>query len=277
MRIVVCVKQVPSSETKIRVSSDSGRVDLSEVEWVINPYDEYALELALRIKEQQGAGEITALTLGPERARTALRTALAMGVDSAAHVQDDALDGADPLAVGRALAAAVKREPLAKDADGGDSRHETRPFDLVLCGKQAIDDDYALVPQAIAHFLDIPHVAVVPEVELAAGATELVAHREVEGATELVKVGLPCLLTIQKGKYEPRYPTLKLMMAAKRKEIPVLGLADLGLDAAAATRGIETLGERLPPGRKPGVKLEGEPPELARELVRRLHEEAKVV
>jgi electron transfer flavoprotein beta subunit len=261
VRIVVCIKQVPSSETKVRVSSETGRVDTSEVEWVINPYDEYALETALRIREAQGSGEVSALTLGPERSRTALRTALAMGCDSAAHVQDDALEDSDPLTVGRALAAAIKREP----------------FDLVLCGKQAIDDDYALVPQAIAHFLDIPHVAVVPEVELAAGANELVAHREVEGATELVKVGLPCLVTIQKGKFEPRYPTLKLMMAAKRKEIPVLGLSDLGLDAAGVTRGIQTLGDRLPPGRKPGRKLEGEPAELARELVRLLHEEAKVV
>lgn len=259
MNIVVCIKQVPSSETKIRVSSETGRVDTSEVEWVVNPYDEYALETALRLREAQGSGAITALTLGPERSRAVLRTALAMGCDSAVHVQDEAFEGADALSVGRALAAAVKRDS----------------FDLVLCGKQAIDDDQALVPQALAHFLGIPHVAVVPEVEPTDGG--LIAHREVEGATELVKVGLPCLVTIQKGKFEPRYPTLKLMMAAKRKEIPVLGLADLGLDVAAVTRGVENLGDRLPPGRKPGVKLEGEPAELARELVTRLHEEAKVL
>jgi electron transfer flavoprotein beta subunit len=259
MKTVVCIKQVPSTETKIRVSSETGFVDTGEVEWVINPYDEYGLETALRIKEQHGDGEVVAITLGPERARTALKTALSMGLDRAVHVQDEALEGVDAPTVGRVLAAAIKREEP----------------NLVLCGKQAVDDDMAFVPQVVAHHLDVPHVAVVPELEVGDG--EVTAHREVEGATEIVKVPLPCLVTIQKGQYEPRYPTLKLMMAAKRKEIPVLGLADLGIDPGSLTRGTEFLGDRLPPGRKPGKKLEGEPGELAVELVRLLHEEAKVV
>jgi len=259
MKTVVCVKQVPSTETKIRVSSETGFVDTSEVEWVINPYDEYALETALRIREKQGEGEVVVITLGPERARTALKTALSMGLDRAVHVHDDALEGVDAPTAGRVLAAAVKREEP----------------DLVLCGKQAVDDDMAFVPQVVARHLDVPHVAVVPELQVKDG--EVTAYREVEGATEVVKVPLPCLVTIQKGQYEPRYPTLKLMMAAKRKEIPVLALADLEIDAGSLTRGTEFLGDRLPPGRKPGRKLEGEPGELATELVRLLHEEAKVV
>ncbi|MFO7676438.1 MAG: electron transfer flavoprotein subunit beta/FixA family protein [bacterium] len=262
MKLAVCLKQVPSTETKVRVNTRIGRVDLSEVEWVINPYDEYAIETALRLKEQLGDSTVTAVTLGPERARTALKTALAMGADEAVHVLDDAAEEYDFLARGRLLAAALE---------------SVGQFDVVLCGKQAVDDDLAAVPQAVAHFLDYPHVAVVPHVELEAGATEATCHREVEGATEIVKVRLPCLVTIQKGSYEPRYPTLKGMMAAKKKDIPVRTVADLGLDPQALGRGPEVAGDGLPPGRKPGMKLESEPADAARELVRLLTEEAKVL
>ncbi|MEO0073756.1 MAG: electron transfer flavoprotein subunit beta/FixA family protein, partial [candidate division WOR-3 bacterium] len=251
-----------STETKIRINTKTGFVDTSEVEWVINPYDEYAIETALRLREQIKAGSVTAVSLGPERTKTALRTALAMGVDDAVHVWDEAFGGIDSLSTGRVLATALKR----------------LSFDVVFCGKQAIDDDFAAVPPAIAHFLGIPHVSVVPEVALNQGeAAELTAHREVEGATEVVRVKTPCLITIQKGKYEPRYPTLKLMMAAKKKEIPRLGAAELGIDPATLTRRIVYLGDRLPPGRKPGQVLTGEPAELARELVHRLREEARVI
>ena len=261
MKFAVCIKQVPSTETRIHISSRTGLVDTSEVEWVISPYDEYAIETAMRLKEKLDGSTVDIYTLGPERARTALKTALSMGADNAFHVRDDATEGIDPLSRGRVLAAALK----------------PREYDIVLCGKQAVDDDLALVPQAIAHFLDYPHVAVVPEMDVEAGADEATCHREVEGATEIVKIQLPCLVTIQKGRYEPRYPTLKLMMAAKRKEIPVLSLADLGVDPASLTRGYEIIGDTLPPGRKPGRRLEGEPAEMAAELVRLLAEEAKVI
>jgi len=261
MNIIVLVKQVPSTETKVRISSQTHLVDTSEIEWVVNPYDEYAIEMALRLKEKLGQGTITTVSAGPERVRTALRTTLAMGVDAAVHVHDPAYEGIDPLSLGRVLAAAVMRQP----------------FDLVLCGKQAIDDDMAVVPQAVAHFLRIPHVAVVPEIELTAGSPDVIAHREVEGATEIVHLRTPCLISVQKGKHDPRYPTLKLMMAAKKKDIPVLGQAELGIDPAALTRRLEFVGDSLPPGRKPGRKLEGEPAEVVPELVRLLRDEAKVI
>lgn len=261
MDFVVCVKQVPSTETKVRINTQTNFVDLTEVEWVVNPFDEYALETALRLKEGKAAGTITAVGLGPERVKVALRTSLAMGVDAAVHVCDPLFDGIDALSSGRVLAAAIKR----------------LPYDLVLCGKQAVDDDQAAVPAAVAHFLSIPHVALVPEVEVNGETGEVTARREVEGAIEVVKARLPCLLTIGKTKFEPRYPTLKLMMASKKKEIPVLGAADLGLDPAALTRRLEYLEDRLPPGRKPGRVLEGEPNQTVPELVRLLHEEAKVV
>jgi len=257
VKIAVCLKQVPSTETKVRINTQDGRVDLSEVEWVINPYDEYAIETALRLREAHPGTTVTAVTYGPERARTALKTALAMGCDEAAHVCDEAAADAGWLDRGRVLAAALTGQG---------------PFELVLCGKQAVDDDLAAVPQALARFLDWPHVAVVPAVELDAEAGQVTCRREVEGATEIVKVPLPCLVTIQKGAYEPRYPTLKGMMAAKRKEIPVLAPGDA--DRAPTP---EVIAETLPPGRKPGRRLEGEPAEAAGELVRLLTEDAKVL
>jgi electron transfer flavoprotein beta subunit len=261
VNLVVCVKQVPSTETKIRVNTATGFVDTTEIEWVVNPYDEYAMETALRLKEKDGAGTITVIALGPERVKTALRTSLAMGADNALQLTAPEFEGIDALSVGRLLAAAVKLQP----------------FDLVLCGKQAVDDDFAAVPPALAHFLDIPHVSVVAEVTADPAARAVVARREIEGATEVVNAPMPCLVTIQKGAYEPRYPTLKGMMAAKKKDIPMLGAAELGVDPSVLTRRLEYIEDRLPPGRKPGRVLEGTPEEVVPELVRLLHEEAKVL
>jgi len=261
VNIAVCVKQVPSTETKIRVNTQTGFVDTAEIEWIINPYDEYALETALRLKEKAGVGAITAVALGPERVKTALRTALAMGADSAVQLTAPEFGGIDALAVGRILAAAIKRQP----------------FDLVLCGKQAVDDDQAAVPPALAHFLGFPHVSVVAEMTADFAAGVIVARREIEGATEVVHARVPCLVTMQKGTYEPRYPTLKGMMASKKKEIPVLGATELRIDPATLTPRLKYIEDRLPPGRKPGRVLEGEPGQVVPELVRLLREEAKVL
>ncbi len=261
MNIVVCVKQVPSTETRIRVNTQTGFVDLSDADWVINPFDEYALETALRIREKLQAGTVTAVGLGPDRVKAALRTCLAMGLDSAVHLSDPGFDNLDALSVGRVLAAALKK----------------MSHDLVLCGRQAVDDDQAAVPAAIAHFLDLPHVAAVTELTAAPETGELTARREVEGATEVVVAKLPCLVTIGKAAYEPRYPTLKLMMAAKRKEIPVFDAAALGVGTDQLSRRLEYIEDRLPPGRKPGRVIEGEPGSAVPELVRLLHEEAKVL
>lgn len=259
MNIVLCVKQVPSTETRIRVSTQTGFVDTSDAEWVVNPYDEYALETALRLKEQLGDVTISAVALGPDRVKSALKTVLATGADNALHLWDPAYEGLDALSVGRVLAAAIARGQ----------------YDLVLCGKQAIDDDMAAVPQAVAHFLGIAHVAVVAEVHIE--GRRVVAHREVEGATEVVETALPCLLSIQKGRYEPRLPTLKGMMAAKKKEIPTLNLTELALDPARLTRGLVPVGDRLPPARKPGRVIVAEPAAAVDELVRALHEEVRVI
>jgi electron transfer flavoprotein beta subunit len=259
VNITVLVKQVPSTETRIRINTQTNFVDVTEIDWVINPFDEYALELGLRLKEKLG-GAITVLSLGPERVKTALRTALAMGADNAVQLTDAAFDGIDSLAVARALAAAAKKNP----------------FDLVLTGKQAIDDDLAAVPAAVAHFLGLAHVAGVNEAEID-GEGKVLARREVEGATEVVEGRLPLLLTVGKAKNDPRLPTLKGMMASKKKEIPVFGAADLGLAPEQLTKRVKYVEDRLPPGRKPGKVIPGEPAQAVPELVRLLHEEAKVV
>jgi electron transfer flavoprotein beta subunit len=260
MNIVLCIKQVPSTETRIRINTQTSFVDLTEVEWVVNVFDEYAMEVALRTREKLGAGSLTVIAIGPDRVKTALRTCLAMGADNALQVMDPLLDGVDPLSVGRVLAAAVKRAP----------------FDIVFCGKQAVDDDQAAVPATVAHFLGLPHVAAVSALEIESSG-RIVAQREVEGATEVVEAKTPCLLTFGKAKFDPRYPTLKGMMAAKKKEIPVLKVVDLGLDPALLTRKLEYLEDRLPPGRKPGRVLEGEPAQVVPELIRLLRDEAKVI
>ncbi len=262
MNIICCIKQVPSTETKIRINPQTGLVDTTEVEWVINPYDEYALEMALRIKESLGKGSVTAISLGPERVKMSLRTALAMGVDEAIQVWDQEFEGLDGLGTGYVLAQAIRR----------------LNFNLILTGKQAIDDDMAWVPQVIAHFLNIPHCAVVPEVVLEkVDQGEIICHREIEGATEVVHTQLPCLITVQKGKFQPRYPTLKLMMVAKRKELPTWDRNILEVDTAALSKKVIYLGHRLPPPRQAGRILEGEPNQVVPELVKLLREEAKLI
>ncbi len=262
MNIICCIKQVPSTETKIRINPQTGLVDTSEVEWVINPYDEYALEMALRAKESLGKGTITAICLGPERVKMALRTALAMGVDETIQVWDPEFEGLDGLGTGYVLATAIKR----------------LNFSLILTGKQAIDDDQAWVPQVIAHFLNLPHCAVVPDVLLEKVAQgEIICHREIEGGTEIVHTKLPCLITVQKGKFQPRYPTLKLMMVAKRKEIPTWNRTTLEVNPAGLSKRVICLGHRLPPPRQAGRILDGEPAQVVPELVKLLREQAKVI
>jgi electron transfer flavoprotein beta subunit len=261
MNIAVCIRQVPSTETRITVSPQTGQVDLKSVEWVINPYDEYALEEALRIRERIG-GLVTVVALGPERVRTSLKTALATGADAALFVTDPELENADSYVTARALAAALKRTP----------------FDLILCGVRGVDDDMGYVGPAIAEFLDLPHVASITKLDIAADAKSARVHREIEGATEVIEVSLPAVLAAQKGLNEPRYPSLRGMMLVGKKEIPVLKLADLGLPPGELMVRTTVLGATLPPERKAGRVIEAPTPaEAVHELVRALREEAKVI
>jgi electron transfer flavoprotein beta subunit len=259
MKMLVLVKQVPDTATQAKVGTDRRSIETAGVTWIVSPYDEFAIEEALRIKEKRGQGEVVAVTVGPERAKEALRSCLAMGADRAVHVNDPALERADTLSTARALAAVIKREEPQ----------------LVLTGRQAIDDDMGAVGAQVAELLGWPCLSWVMEEAISEDGTRVRAGRQVEGGLEVFEMPLPCVLTAQKGMNEPRYPTLKGIMGAKKKEIKDLKTADLGLDAVEAQ--LETVAlEALPP-RPPGRMLTGDPKDMARELVRALREDVKAI
>ncbi|MBI4161528.1 MAG: electron transfer flavoprotein subunit beta/FixA family protein [Acidobacteria bacterium] len=262
MRLWVCVKQVPDTETRIRIGPDGRCIDETGVNWIVSPYDEYALEEALRLRERGGEGEVAVVTVGPERANSALRTCLAMGADRAVRVWDGCLERADSLGIAAVLAAAVRRAP----------------FDLILLGRQGVGTDHSQVGPMLAEILDLPHVNVVAKLEVGEGA--LRAHRQVEGAWEVFQAPLPAVVTAQKGLNEPRYASLKGIMAAKKKPLEEIGLEPLGLAAAEVGEAAARVSCRkleLPPARPGGRILEGEPERVVPELVRLLREEAKVI
>ena len=259
MRIVVCVKQVPDTETRIRVAPEGNAILEQDLNWIVSPFDEFAIEEALRIKEARG-GEVLLVTVGPDRAQSALRTGLAMGADAAVHVKDPALDAADTLATARALAAAVK---------------SLAPFDLVLTGQQGVGGDNSQIPGLLAELLDLPQVTVAVKLEVQDG--KALVEREVEGARETWETSLPAVISAQKGLNEPRYASLKGIMAAKKKPIEVKDAAALGLDPSVIKPLTRVVALELPPARPAVRMIEGDPDTQARELLRLLHEEAKVI
>jgi electron transfer flavoprotein beta subunit len=240
---------VPDSEARVRIAGDGSAIDSSGVKYVMNPYDEFALEQALQLKEAAGEGTVTAITLGSDEAKETLRSALAMGADEGVLLRSDgSMDG---LVVARALADEISQ----------------REFDLVLFGKQAIDDDNMQVPAMVAQLLSLPCATVVVDMTLDSGT--VTAKREVEGGHEIVEFELPGVIAAQKGLNEPRYPSLKGIMAAKRKPLEEK-------DVTVSEPGLELLGLAPPPAR-PEPQIVGEGPEVVPELVRRLREEAKVL
>ena len=255
MKILVLVKQVPDTATKIRLNPREAAIQTDGIKWVINPYDEFAIEESLRLREKFG-GEVVVVSLGPVRVEEAIRQALAMGADRAIHVVGDAV--LDSAGAARALARVC----------------QDQEFDLIFTGKQAVDDDQAQVGSLVAVELDLPQATVVIQLEIDPDTRRIRAQRELEGATEWVELPMPAVLTAQRGLNEPRYPTLPNIMKAKKKEVKTVPLDTLGLkDAMWVT--IEEL--TLPSERQPAKILTGDPGEAALELVRLLHEEAKVI
>lgn len=248
MNIVVCMKQVPDSETRVTLGSDGKSIDLSSVNFVINPHDEFAIEEGLRLKEKFG-GEVTILTLGTDRAESDLRKALAMGADKAVLLRSENFAGD----VGHALAEQIK----------------TMSYDMVLFGKQAIDEDSGQMAQTVAEYLDLPCVTVVVKLDIQADGKQAVAVREIEGGTEVVETSLPAVIGTQKGLNEPRLANIKGIMAAKKKPLekkePVVSPSALQVTAI-----------ELPPPRPTG-RIVGKGADAVPELVRALHEEAKVI
>ena len=247
---VVCIKQVADTETRVKVGAGGRTLDPAGVTWILNPYDEFAVEAALRVKEQLAAGEVVVVSLGGAGVQTTLRGALAMGADRALHLRSD-VAAPDSLAVAKALADALR--PLAPG--------------LVWFGRQAVDDDAAQVGPMVATLLGLPCVTVVAKFELAGGAARV--EREIEGGREVVEVPLPAVLTTDKGLNEPRYASLKGIMAAKKKP-----LEERAVDLGAAH--LEVTALELPPPRPPG-RIVGEGAAAVPALVRALHEDAKLI
>jgi electron transfer flavoprotein beta subunit len=262
MNSIVCLKEVPDTETRIEVRG--GKVVEEGIQYVVNPYDEYALEEALKWQEQYG-GKVTLVSLGPERARESILKGLAMGADEVYHLSDGAFLGGDAYATAKALAAAIKR---------------LGEYDVIFCGRQAVDEDNAAVGIMLAELLDLPHVAVVSELEIAADAKSAKAKRDIEGGKEVVELPLPAVITAQKGLNEPRYPSFRGIRQARSKPFTQWTVGDVGLEAggvgAAGTK-LEVIEVLPPPERPPGRIVPGEPAEAAKEVVRLLRDEAKVI
>lgn len=249
MKSVVCVKRVPDTEARIRIGGDGATIDPAGVKFVLNPYDEFAVEAALKHREGAGQGEVTVLSVGGSEAAETLRTALAMGADQAVLLKADGV--VEGLAVARAIAAEL----------GG------REFDLALFGLKAIDDDLQAVGPMVAELLDLPCATAVTEFSVEGGTVN--AQRAIEGGIELVELPLPCVLSVTKGAYEPRYASLKGIMAAKKKPLEEK-------PAQPGDAGVRDTALEYPAERQAG-RVVGEGPDAVPELLRLLREEAKIL
>jgi len=254
LNIIVCIKQTFDTEEPLLIVS--GNILEDGVKFVINPYDEYALEEAIRLKERCG-GEVTVVAVGPGRTETALRSALAMGADRAVWLEQEQA-GEDEFVMAAKLAAIIR----------------TLPFDLILCGYMAVDSGAGQGGARLAEELGIPHAAAIVKLELEGSLARV--ERDAEGDKELLEVELPAVLTAQQGLNEPRYPSLPGIMKAKKKPLQKLPGAELGL-GEEQLRPRTAVSERYAAsGRSAGLLLDGEPREQAADLVRRLLEEKKL-
>jgi electron transfer flavoprotein beta subunit len=258
MKTIVCLKRVPHTATKVRIAGPEGgspprAIQVQGVEFTMSPYDEIALAEAVRLREAAGAGEVTAVSVGSDDAQAILRTALAMGADQALLLRAPAPTGLelDGWQVASALAAALAE----------------RSFDLLAFGRLAADDQGSQVGTLTARLLGIPSVADVTRVELREGHARF--HHLIDGRVEVVECRLPAAMTAQKGLIEPKYPSIKQIMTAKKKPLDVV-------EARIPEPVLEAVSLELPPPRKPG-RIVGTGPEAAPELVRLLREEAKVL
>jgi len=255
VNILVCLKQTFDTEEKIVL--ENGRIREEGVNFIINPYDEYAVEEAIRIKEARG-GEVTVVTVGPGRAESALRTALAMGADRAVHVEDETLS-ADGHAVAKVLAAVARKGN----------------YDLILAGYMAVDDGAGQVGPRLAEELGMPHVSAVTKLTVEDG--RIIAEKDAEGDTMVVECPLPALVTAQQGLNEPRYPSLPGIMKAKNKPLERYTAQDLGISPEDAAGLTEVTEQFLPAPKKPGRILQGSLEEQAAQLVAILRNEEKIV
>ncbi|MEO8398810.1 MAG: electron transfer flavoprotein subunit beta/FixA family protein [Ignavibacteriaceae bacterium] len=248
MKIGVCVSHVPDTATKIKIGSDNKSIDSAGVTYIINPYDEFAVEEALKTKEKFN-GEVTVISVGGDASKETIKKALAMGADNGILLKDD--KPRDSIGVAKALAEEIK----------------SQNFDLVFFGKQSVDFDNSIVPQLTAELLGYSCVSVV--VDLKIEGKKIIAEREIEGGREVVEAELPAIIGAQKGLNEPRYASLKGIMAAKKKIIEEK-------PAVSIPESVELIKLHLPPAKNPG-RILGTDASAVPELVKLLHEEAKVI
>lgn len=249
MKIIVCVSHVPDTATRIKVGIDGKTIDPAGVTFIINPYDEYAVEEALKMKEKIGSVEVIVITVGTESSKETIRKALAMGADSGVLLKDE--NRRDSIGIAKALADEIKNQGAQ----------------IVFMGKQSVDYDNSIVGQLTAELLDFNCVAVCVKLDI--DNNKVVAEREIEGGREVVETSLPAVITCQKGLNEPRYASLKGIMAAKKKNIEEK-------PASAYTPTSEVVSMHLPAGKQPG-RIIGSDVSAVPELVRLLKEEAKVI
>lgn len=255
MNILVVMKQTFDTEEKISIQD--GQISEEGVEFIINPYDEYAVEEAIKLRDEFG-GEVTVITVGPPRAENALRTALAMGADKAVIVTDQGLNG-DQFTISKVLAAVIK----------------DRAFDIIFAGNMAVDSGAGQIGPRLAEELNIVHVATITKLSIQ-GSTATVI-RDVEGDSETVEVSLPALVTAQQGLNEPRYPSLPGIMKVKKKPMERLGVEDLDLKKEEIKAKTVIVDQYLPPKKEAGRVLSGELQDQVKELVQLLRNEAKVL
>ena len=259
MNSVVCISQVPDTEARIKIAADKRRIDEAGIKFIVSPYDEFALEEAVKLKEKSG-GDVTVITFGPERAAQGLRECLARGATKAIHIKGEVAD-ADSLGIAKVLAAAIK----------------TIPHDLVFFGKQGVGTDNSLVGPMVAELLGYPQINVVTHMEVGDG--KVTAHREIEGAEEIIEASLPAVVTAQKGLNEPRFASLKGIMAAKKIPIDSKSVSDLGLsDGDVLNQRVRIVSLEPPPEKTGGRKIDGaDPAAAAREILKFIREEAKAL
>lgn len=249
MNIFVCVSHVPDTTTKVQVGGDGKAIDPSGVTYILNPYDEYAVEAGLQLKEARG-GEVIAVCFGPDVVKETIRKALAMGADKGLHIKSE--EPRDSFGTAKAIADALK----------------DRSPDVIFCGRQSIDYDGWQMAGLLGEMLDLPSVSTATTLEIKEDGT-VEASREIEGGVETVVSKLPAVISAQKGLNDPRYPKLQGIMQAKRKPIE-------DVEPAPYENRVEVLEMTKPPVKSAG-QIVGEGPEAVKELVRLLHEEAKVI
>ncbi|MDK2879923.1 MAG: hypothetical protein PWR06_2639 [Thermoanaerobacteraceae bacterium] len=258
MKIVVCIKQVPSTEARVQMDPVKGTLIREGVESVVNPFDEYAIEEGIRLKERYG-GEVTVISMGPPQAKEALKTALAMGADKAVLLSDRAFAGSDTLATAYTLSLGIKKL--------GD-------IDIVICGKQATDGDTAQVGPGLAQRLNLRQITYVSKIrEINLENRKITAERLIESGTQVVSTALPALITVVKDINQPRIPNIFSIKKATRAEIPVWGMQDLGGDPKDfGFDGSPTQVVRIftPPPRQGGEIIQGEVPEAVAKLIEAL-------